>query len=114
MLRRCRVSVSQAGYNTVLDILAARAAAVVVPFAAERETEQTLRAGWLAERGVVELVAEAQLSPDEPRSRDRTRNRARPRGGGRRHRRRRPHCGNYSTNDAISGGRRSEFGNLAD
>ncbi len=63
MLRRCRVSVSQAGYNTVLDILAARAAAVVVPFAAGRETEQSLRARWLAERGVVELVAEAELSP---------------------------------------------------
>src|SRR5262249_53093866 len=37
MLRSCRASVSQAGYNTILDILAARAAAVVVPFAAGRE-----------------------------------------------------------------------------
>jgi predicted glycosyltransferase len=63
MLPRCRVSVSQAGYNTVLDILAARAAAVLVPFAAARETEQSLRARWLAERGVVELLAEDALSP---------------------------------------------------
>jgi predicted glycosyltransferase len=63
ILRRCRVSVSQAGYNTVLDILAARARAVVVPFAAERETEQQLRAERLAAFGVVELVPENDLSP---------------------------------------------------
>jgi predicted glycosyltransferase len=63
MLRQCRVSVSQAGYNTVLDILAARAPAVVVPFAAARETEQALRAEFLAARGAVEIVAEAELSP---------------------------------------------------
>jgi predicted glycosyltransferase len=61
ILRRCRVSVSQAGYNTVLDILAARAAAVVVPFASGRETEQSLRAERLAGRGVLELVPESQL-----------------------------------------------------
>jgi predicted glycosyltransferase len=64
MLRRCRVSVSQAGYNTVLDLLAARAPAVLVPFAEERETEQTLRAEYLAARGVVEMVPPAALSPD--------------------------------------------------
>jgi predicted glycosyltransferase len=63
MLRRCRISISQAGYNTVLDIMAARAAAVVVPFAAGRETEQALRAELLAARGAVEIVAEAELSP---------------------------------------------------
>ena len=63
LLRRCRVSVSQAGYNTVLDVLAARARAVLVPFAAERETEQRMRAERLAEHGVAELVPEAALSP---------------------------------------------------
>jgi predicted glycosyltransferase len=64
MLRRCRVSVSQAGYNTVLDILEARAAAVVVPFAAQRETEQSLRAERLAARGAIGLVHESELSPE--------------------------------------------------
>ena len=64
MLGRCRVSVSQAGYNTVLDILAARAAAVVVPFASGRETEQSLRAERLAARGVLQLVPENKLSPE--------------------------------------------------
>jgi predicted glycosyltransferase len=64
ILRRCRVSVSQAGYNTVLDILAARAAAVVVPFASGHETEQRLRAERLAARGVLELLPENRLSPE--------------------------------------------------
>ncbi len=64
MLRQCRISISQAGYNTVLDILAARAAAVVVPFASERETEQSLRAEALAARGIVELLRESELSPE--------------------------------------------------
>lgn len=64
LLRGCRVSVSQAGYNTVLDILAARARAVLVPFAAERETEQLLRAEALAERGIAALVRESELSPE--------------------------------------------------
>ena len=64
MLRRCRVSVSQAGYNTVLDILAAGAPAVLVPFAEERETEQTLRAEYLAARGAVTMVPPAALSPE--------------------------------------------------
>jgi predicted glycosyltransferase len=63
LLRRCRVSVSQAGYNTILDIIAAGARAVVVPFAAGRESEQTLRAERLAQQGVLHLVAEADLTP---------------------------------------------------
>ena len=63
LLRGCRVSVSQAGYNTVLDILAARARAVLVPFAAGRETEQQLRAELLQVKGAIELVRESELSP---------------------------------------------------
>jgi predicted glycosyltransferase len=62
LLHRCCVSVSQAGYNTILDILAARAAAVVVPFAAGRETEQRLRAERFAARGVIQMVEEGDLS----------------------------------------------------
>jgi predicted glycosyltransferase len=63
LLRHCRVSVSQAGYNTVLDVLAARARAVLVPFAAERETEQLMRAERLEALGAAELVRESDLSP---------------------------------------------------
>jgi predicted glycosyltransferase len=63
LLRQCRVSVSQAGYNTVLDILLARTRAVLVPFAAERETEQLMRAERLAALGAAALVRESDLSP---------------------------------------------------
>ena len=64
LLRRCRVSVSQAGYNTVLDVIAAGVAAVLVPFAELRETEQTLRAERLAASGVVEVLPAGELAPD--------------------------------------------------
>jgi predicted glycosyltransferase len=63
LLRRCHVSVSQAGYNTVLDILAAGARAVLVPFSAERETEQLVRAEHLARIGAAELLRESDLTP---------------------------------------------------
>jgi predicted glycosyltransferase len=63
LLRHCHVSVSQAGYNTVLDIIAARARAVLVPFSAERETEQSIRAEYLARLGAAELVRESELTP---------------------------------------------------
>jgi predicted glycosyltransferase len=62
-LARGRLSISQAGYNTVLEVLAAGIPAVVVPFAAGAETEQSLRAGLLAERGALTLVEEATLTP---------------------------------------------------
>jgi predicted glycosyltransferase len=63
LLRRCRVSVSQAGYNTALDILAAHVRSVLVPFADGHETEQLVRAEFLAARGVCELLREDRLSP---------------------------------------------------
>ncbi len=63
LIARARVSVSQAGYNTVIDILAASARAVLVPFAAEGENEQTLRAEALARRGWADVVSEAGLTP---------------------------------------------------
>lgn len=62
-LRNCVLSVSQAGYNTVLESLQARARSVVVPFAGGAESEQTLRATLLAERGLLEVVEEAALTP---------------------------------------------------
>jgi predicted glycosyltransferase len=62
LLRRAGVSVSQAGYNTAIEVLAAQVPAVLVPFATERETEQTFRAEHLAARGVVEHVPAAELT----------------------------------------------------
>lgn len=63
LLRRCRVSISQAGYNTVMETLQVGARSVLVPFAGGSESEQTLRARLLAERGWVELVQEDGLTP---------------------------------------------------
>jgi predicted glycosyltransferase len=62
VLKRCHVSVSQAGYNTAMDILYARARAVLVPFAAAGETEQAVRAEALARRGWAVVCPEASLT----------------------------------------------------
>jgi predicted glycosyltransferase len=64
LLRNCELSISQAGYNTVMESLQARARAVVVPFSLGSETEQGLRARLLAERGLIEAVDEETLSPE--------------------------------------------------
>lgn len=65
LLAAARVSVSQAGYNTVLDVLSAKAVPVFVPFAAGEESEQTDRANALARRGLATVLPEAALSPDQ-------------------------------------------------
>ncbi len=64
LLARGRLSISQGGYNTVLEVMAAGIPAVVVPYSGGTETEQTLRARLLAERGAFTLVNEAELSPE--------------------------------------------------
>jgi predicted glycosyltransferase len=61
-LKNCVLSVSQAGYNTVMEALQAGARAVLVPFAGGGESEQTLRARLLAERGLVHVVEEEVLT----------------------------------------------------
>lgn len=63
LLRRCRLSISQGGYNTVLETLAAGARAVIAPYAGGLETEQTLRAEALAAKGALQVVPEDDLSP---------------------------------------------------
>ncbi|MHA1600799.1 MAG: glycosyltransferase, partial [Alphaproteobacteria bacterium] len=63
LLAGAQLSISQAGYNTVLDVLAARVPAIVIPFAGSGETEQSLRAKLLGERGALTVLPEAELSP---------------------------------------------------
>ncbi len=58
-----RLSISLGGYNTVLEVLAAGIPAVVVPYSGGTETEQTLRARLLANRNLLTVVHEADLSP---------------------------------------------------
>ena len=56
--------VGQAGYNTVVDLLAAKSRALLVPFEQGNETEQRLRAELLAAHGVATVLPEAELSAD--------------------------------------------------
>ena len=60
-LATCALSISQAGYNTVMEALGMGARAVVVPFAGGGEAEQGLRARLLAERGLLTVVEESAL-----------------------------------------------------
>lgn len=64
LLRNCVLSISQGGYNTIMDILTARAKAVVVPFAEGDQTEQAFRARELAARGVIAMVEPEALSAE--------------------------------------------------
>ena len=64
LLKRAAVSVSQAGYNTMMDILTSGARAVVVPYINGRQTEQGLRAECLAARGVVRVLSGGAITPD--------------------------------------------------
>jgi predicted glycosyltransferase len=58
------LSISQAGYNTTMDILSAGVPAVVIPYETAGETEQRLRAEVLAAKGLLTIVAAAELSPE--------------------------------------------------
>jgi len=62
LMGQCEVSVSQAGYNSVVEGLAAEARMVLVPFATGEEDEQEQRARRLVELGLAQRVAESELS----------------------------------------------------
>ena len=59
-----RSPISQAGYNTTMDILRTSTPAVVVPYETGGETEQRLRADILASKRMLAVVPEADLSPE--------------------------------------------------
>ncbi|WP_353643181.1 glycosyltransferase [Mesorhizobium sp. WSM2239] len=63
LLGGARLSVSQAGYNTVCDILRAGCRSLLVPFAAGGETEQEVRAERLERLGLTSIVSESGLTP---------------------------------------------------
>ncbi len=64
LLMNCALSISQGGYNTVMESLHAGCAALIVPYAGGLETEQTLRASLLAERGLIDVLDEADLTAE--------------------------------------------------
>lgn len=63
LLDRAGLSISQAGYNTVMDLLATSCPALVVPFAAEAEGEQLFRARELERRGLLRVLEERDMTP---------------------------------------------------
>src|SRR5678816_1362046 len=57
------VSISQAGYNTCLDVLRAKVPAILVPFGKENEDEQRKRALRLQDLGAVRVLEQNDLTP---------------------------------------------------
>jgi len=64
LLAGAALSISQGGYNTVMDILAAGCPALVVPFADGSESEQTYRARKFEQRGLLHVLDEAGMTPE--------------------------------------------------
>ena len=62
LLAGAQLSISQAGYNTVSDVLQAGCRSVLVPFSSGGETEQAARAARLEELSLATVVSEDQLS----------------------------------------------------
>jgi predicted glycosyltransferase len=62
-LAAAAVSVSQAGYNTLIEAVKARTPTVAVPFETDREKEQLMRAQTFAERGLITLLRAGDLEP---------------------------------------------------
>ncbi len=63
-LRQADLSISMAGYNTVMDILATGVRALVYPVTGNGDDEQAVRAGSLAGKGVLQVLDEEQLQPE--------------------------------------------------
>ncbi|MGF9566229.1 glycosyltransferase [Neorhizobium sp. JUb45] len=64
LLAAATLSISQAGYNTVGDLLQTSCRLLLVPFATGGETEQTERAEKLKAMGLAAVVEEASLSKE--------------------------------------------------
>ncbi|WP_457580570.1 glycosyltransferase family protein [Ensifer canadensis] len=63
LLSGARLSVSQAGYNTVCDIIRAGCASLLIPFTAGGETEQSTRAMRLEKLGLAGVLPESEVTP---------------------------------------------------
>lgn len=63
LLQRAALSISQGGYNTMMDLLTSRCPAIVVPFATGGETEQTFRAEKFANANLMTHLPECDLTP---------------------------------------------------
>jgi predicted glycosyltransferase len=63
-MRQYDLSLSRAGYNTCLDILASGIRAIVIPYIGEGQSEQWLRARKLSDAGRVKLLLPDDLSAE--------------------------------------------------
>jgi len=63
MFTNCALSISQGGYNTIMDLLRARTTAIVVPYEDGGESEQRHRAKLLAQRNILNVIDASMLSP---------------------------------------------------
>jgi predicted glycosyltransferase len=63
LLARAALSVSQAGYNTLMELVKAGCRNILVPFSAGKESEQMLRARVFERHGLVNVLDEAALTP---------------------------------------------------
>lgn len=64
-LRRADLSISMAGYNTCMNIIATGARAIVYPFTGNNNQEQTIRAHKLRALGLVEVIHGDELRPEQ-------------------------------------------------
>lgn len=63
LLANCALSVSQAGYNTAVNIIQCACRSVLVPYAAHGQTEQSVRARRMQHLGLAKMVDPENLSP---------------------------------------------------
>lgn len=63
LLTRCSLSISQAGYNTLMDVVEAGCPSLMVPFAGGSESEQLFRARIFEAKGYIRILEERELSP---------------------------------------------------
>jgi predicted glycosyltransferase len=64
LLRRAFISISQGGYNTVLDVVTSGARPVIVPFTGNGETEQRARGVRLAAHDLAVVVDDRTCTPE--------------------------------------------------
>lgn len=62
LLRGADLSISQGGYNTVMDVIAARCRNIIIPFADGGESEQAYRAERFEKMGLLNLLPGDDLS----------------------------------------------------
>ncbi len=64
LLSQARLSVSQCGYNTTMDLLKTQVPALLIPFAEASKNVQNIRALKLEQLGVARVLAEVELNVD--------------------------------------------------